>query len=76
MTSPKTSRRSCATCSGSSDRGEQIQRASARRPQHRAFNPDLAGRPQLIQGNTQLLFRGMGRLTENSVIAIKNKSYS
>ena len=27
------------------------------------FNPDLAGRPQLIQGNTQLLFGGMGRLT-------------
>ena len=26
------------------------------------FNPDLAGRPQLIQGNTQILFGGMGRL--------------
>ncbi len=40
------------------------------------FNPDLAGRPQLINGNTQILFGGMGRLTENSVINIKNKSYS
>ena len=39
------------------------------------FNPDLAGRPQLIQGNTQILFGGMGRLSENSVVAIKNKSY-
>ena len=39
------------------------------------FNSDLAGRPQLIQGNTQLLFGGMGRLTENSVIDIKNKSH-
>jgi len=40
------------------------------------FNPDLAGRPQLIKGNTQLLFGGMGRLSENSVVSIKNKSYS
>jgi len=40
------------------------------------FNSDLAGRPQLIQGNSQLLFGGMGRLSENSVIVIKNKSHS
>ena len=40
------------------------------------FNPDLAGRPQLIQGNTQILFGGMGRLTENSIVNIKNKSYA
>jgi arylsulfatase len=40
------------------------------------FNPDLAGRPQLIRGNTQLLFSGMGRLTENSVLPLKNKSFS
>ena len=40
------------------------------------FNSDLAGRPQLIKGNTQLLFGGMGRLSENSVINIKNKSHS
>jgi arylsulfatase len=40
------------------------------------FNPDLAGRPVLIRGNTQLLFGGMGRLSENSVISIKNKSHS
>jgi arylsulfatase A-like enzyme len=40
------------------------------------FNPDLAGRPQLIQGNTQILFGGMGRLTENSIVSTKNKSYS
>ena len=32
------------------------------------FNPDLAGRPQLIKGNTQILFGGMGRLTENSIV--------
>ena len=29
------------------------------------FNSDLAGRPTLITGNSQLLFGGMGRLTEN-----------
>jgi arylsulfatase len=40
------------------------------------FNADLAGRPQLIRGKTQVLFGGMGRLSENSVLVIKNKSYS
>ena len=40
------------------------------------FNPDLAGRPQLIRGRTQILFGGMGRLSENSVLNIKNRSYS
>jgi arylsulfatase A-like enzyme len=39
------------------------------------FNPDLAGRPTLIRGNSQLLFGGMGRLTEASVVNIKNKSH-
>jgi hypothetical protein len=39
-------------------------------------NPDTAGRPVLIKGNTQLLFRGMGRLMENCVLSIKNKSHS
>ncbi len=40
------------------------------------FNSDLAGRPTLIKGDTQLLFGGMGRLTENSVLNLKNKSHS
>jgi arylsulfatase len=40
------------------------------------FNADLAGRPQLVKGNSQLLFGGMGRLSENSVINVKNKSHS
>jgi arylsulfatase A-like enzyme len=40
------------------------------------FNPDLAGRPQLVKGNSQLLFGGMGRLSENSVLTMKNKSFS
>jgi arylsulfatase A-like enzyme len=40
------------------------------------FNADMAGRPQLVTGNTQILFGGMGRLTENSVLVTKNKSFS
>ena len=40
------------------------------------FNPDLAGRPELIKGNSQLLFAGMGRLTENVVLNLKNKSHA
>ena len=40
------------------------------------FNSDLAGRPQLVKGNTQMLFGGMGRLSENSVINLKNKSHA
>jgi arylsulfatase len=40
------------------------------------INPDLAGRPVLIKGNSQILFGGMGRLSENSVVSIKNKSHS
>ncbi|MDY0908243.1 arylsulfatase [Microbacterium sp. CFBP9034] len=40
------------------------------------LNPDIAGRPSLIRGNSQLLFAGMGRLSENSVVSIKNKSFS
>jgi Sulfatase len=40
------------------------------------FNPDLAGRPRLIHGQSQLLFGGMGRLSENSVLMLKNKSHS
>jgi arylsulfatase A-like enzyme len=38
--------------------------------------PEVAGRPTLIHGKTQLLFSGMGRLSENSVVSIKNKSFS
>ncbi|WP_116810516.1 arylsulfatase [Steroidobacter cummioxidans] len=44
----------------------------------RAFeriNPDIAGRPQLIRGNSQLLFQGM-RVAEFCVLTLKNKSHS
>jgi arylsulfatase len=40
------------------------------------FNADLAGRPQLVQGTSQLLFGRMGRLSENSVVVTKNKSHA
>jgi len=40
------------------------------------LNPELAGRPSLIHGTSQQFFAGMGRLSENSVVSIKNKSFS
>ena len=40
------------------------------------FNADLAGRPQLVRGNRQILFGGMRRLTENSIVVTKNKSFA
>jgi arylsulfatase A-like enzyme len=39
-------------------------------------NPDLAGRPAVVHGNTQLLFPGMRRIQENAVINTKNKSHA
>ncbi len=40
------------------------------------FLASLAGRPELITGNSQLLFGGMSRLSESSVINTKNVSHS
>jgi arylsulfatase A-like enzyme len=40
------------------------------------FNPDLAGRPMLISGNSQVLASGMGGLNENGLVNVKNKSHS
>jgi arylsulfatase len=40
------------------------------------MNSDLAGRPVLIKGKSQILFGSMGRLSENSVLNLKNKSHS
>ena len=39
-------------------------------------NADLAGRPQLVTANRQLLFGGMARLSEGSIVNYKNKSHS
>jgi len=40
------------------------------------INAATAGRPILIKGKSQLLFGNMGRLSENSVIDVKNKSHA
>ncbi|TJZ76551.1 arylsulfatase [Rhodococcus oryzae] len=40
------------------------------------MNPDLAGRPALITAQSQTFYRGMRRLSENSAINIKNKSFT
>jgi arylsulfatase A-like enzyme len=39
-------------------------------------NPDIAGRPTVVHGSTQLFFPGMRRISENAVINTKNKSHS
>jgi arylsulfatase len=40
------------------------------------FNSDIAGRPTLTKEKTQVLYDGMIRLSENSVLNMKNKSHS
>ncbi len=40
------------------------------------FLASLAGRPELITGSSQLLFGGMRRLSENSVLNLKNRSHA
>lgn len=39
-------------------------------------NPDLAGRPAVVHGSTQMLFPGMRRVQENTAINTKNKSHA
>ncbi|HXV32940.1 MAG TPA: arylsulfatase [Gaiellaceae bacterium] len=40
------------------------------------IDPETAGRPTLIKGTSQLLFAGMGRLSESSLVNIKNRSHA
>ena len=40
------------------------------------LDPTRAGRPTLVRGDTQTFYAGMGRLTENSVVNIKNRSFT
>jgi arylsulfatase len=40
------------------------------------FEPHIAGRPMLVEGNSQILFGGMKRISENSMIVVKNRSHS
>ncbi|MDH3679485.1 MAG: arylsulfatase [Acidimicrobiia bacterium] len=37
---------------------------------------EIAGRPELIKGTSQVLYGGMGRLSESSIINYKNKSHA
>jgi len=39
-------------------------------------NSEIAGRPELIKGSSQVLYGGMGRLSESSIINYKNKSHA
>jgi arylsulfatase len=40
------------------------------------LNPTIAGRPQLVTGTSQALFPGMKRLSEHSVLDVKNRSFT
>jgi arylsulfatase len=40
------------------------------------FNSEMAGRPELVRGDRQLLFGGMGRLSESSILNLHNKTHS
>ena len=40
------------------------------------FNADIAGRPELVRGNKQILYSGMRSLGENQILNIKNKSHA
>lgn len=40
------------------------------------FNEEIAGRPALVTGTSQTFYPGMKRLSENSVVNVKNKSFT
>jgi arylsulfatase A-like enzyme len=40
------------------------------------FDSRMAGRPMLVKGNSQILYGGMKRVSENSMIVVKNRSHS
>ncbi len=40
------------------------------------LDPATAGRPVLVKGDSQLLFGGMGRLTEATMLNVKNRSHA
>ncbi len=40
------------------------------------FLPDISGRPQLVQGNRQLLFGGMTGLSPHSILPVMNKTHA
>ncbi len=40
------------------------------------FNPDIAGRPQLVRGHRQLLFGGMKGLSPHAIVSVTNKTHA
>lgn len=40
------------------------------------FNGELVGRPELVTGTSQTFYSGMKRMSENSVVNVKNKSFT
>jgi arylsulfatase len=40
------------------------------------FNPELAGRPEPVKGNRQILYPGMGGVPQEGILNLKNKSHS
>jgi arylsulfatase len=40
------------------------------------FNAQIAGRPVVVSGETQMLYGGVGRLTEATVLSVKNRSHA
>ncbi|QIK64177.1 arylsulfatase [Leucobacter viscericola] len=40
------------------------------------FNGELVGRPELVKGTSQTFYSGMKRMSENSVLNVKNKSFT
>ena len=74
--SPPRCRRSSPSCNSPGSMKPASQRAPARRPAHRALQRRARRPPGAVSGNSQLLFGGMGRLSENSLLNIKNKSHA
>ena len=58
------------------DRGDQVQRAAARRPRDRALQPRDVLAVRSWSREPPALFGGMGRLTECSILNMHNKSYA
>ena len=57
------------------DGGGEVPRAADRRPHHRAHEPALAGRPDLLGDRTSLtLYEGMKGMMENTFMNVKNRS--
>ncbi len=40
------------------------------------FDATIAGRPVIVKGDSQVLYAGMGRLTESTILNVKNRSHA